>query len=311
MSSDSILSASYQAAEQVMKAHSKSFYQAFSAIPPHRFQGVAAVYAFCRYVDDLVDEASGPTSAILAELDLLAAAIDQLGQAPAPERLSQLAWWPAFQDTVLTFGVSGQALLEQIQGQKSDLTFRDFDSLEDLEGYCRQVAGSVGAMLWPMLGHEEALAAADQTPYLEVCYQLGVGMQLTNILRDVGEDARQRQRVYLPKDILASYGWTTDQILTLANQATSWRDIPASFGQVWEAMAQVSSRYYQTLDHHLAAFHPSCRLGLLAAARIYHAIEDQVRDDHYNCLTKRHYTSPLKRLAIVNEAKQELKRQDL
>ena len=91
MSSDSILSASYQAAEQVMKAHSKSFYQAFSAIPPHRFQGVAAVYAFCRYVDDLVDEASGPTSAILAELDLVAAAIDQLGQAAPTDRLSQLA----------------------------------------------------------------------------------------------------------------------------------------------------------------------------------------------------------------------------
>ena len=85
----------------------------------------------------------------------------------------------------------------------------------------------------------------------------------------------------------------------------------ASFVQVWVTMYQISSRYYQTLDHHLAAFHPSCRLRLLAAARIYHAIEVQVQDDHYNCLTKRHYTSPLKRLAIVNEAKQELKRQDL
>lgn len=306
MNQDSIMMYSYEAAEKIMKKHSKSFFQAFSAIPQNRFRGVAAVYAFCRYVDDLVDEDFESEFKTIQQLNILETTILNLGEQEADESLSKLDWWPAFEETVLTFSISKKALLEQIEGQKYDLNFVTFDTLEDLEVYCHNVAGSVGAMLWPML-RSDSLDKSDQTVYLDCCYRLGIAMQITNILRDIGEDARERGRVYIPREILARIGWTTSEVINLVKQVRTWRDIPSKFSLVWEELAAISNRYYQTLDEHLDYFHPSCRLGILSAARIYHAIEDEIRNEHYNCITKRQYTNITRRLAIVNEAKKLLK----
>lgn len=308
MNKDSILTKSYQFAEKVMKEHSKSFFQAFSSIPKNRFQGVAAVYSFCRYVDDLVDEASESNETVLKQLNILETTILSLGEKQLPNSIAKLDWWPAFEETVLNFRVPRKALLEQIEGQKSDLCFSPFENIESSETYCRNVAGSVGAMLWPMLGDEKVLTETNQTVYLEYCYQLGMAMQITNILRDIGEDARKRGRVYLPAKLLSDCGWTISDVIELSQKAKSWKDIPKNFSNIWEEVSKISQKYYNVLDNHINIFHPSCRLGLLSAANIYHAIEDEIRNDHYDCITKRQYTSQFKRLSIINEMKKRLQK---
>ena len=307
MNKDSILTKSYQAAEKIMKEHSKSFFQAFSAIPKNRFQGVVAVYSFCRYVDDLVDEASESNETVLEQLNILEKTILSLGEKQLPNSIAKLDWWPAFEETVFNFGVPRKALLEQIEGQKSDLCFSPFEDVESLETYCRNVAGSVGAMLWPMLGDEKVLTETNQTVYLEYCYQLGMAMQITNILRDIGEDARKRGRVYLPVKLLSDFGFTISDVIELSQKAKSWKDIPKNFSNMWEEVSKISQKYYNVLDTHIHIFHPSCRLGLLSAANIYQAIEDEIRNDHYDCVTKRQYTNIAKRVSIINEVKKLLK----
>ncbi|MFC3928923.1 phytoene/squalene synthase family protein [Streptococcus caprae] len=299
----SLLATSYAHCEAIMKAHSKSFYQAFRQLSEERFKGIAAVYAFCRYVDDLVDEAAPGDEAVDQQLALLAEVIS--GEVvPAPSAISNLPWWPAFTDSVARFAISPKALLEQIAGQQSDRSFAFFGTMAELETYCRQVAGSVGAMLLPMLGRADLTEEANQETYLEVCYQLGIAMQLTNILRDVGEDARNRQRVYLPEDLLAQVGKTVENVLSLANQPR--QTPPDWFVAVWKEVAKESGHLYQTFEAYLSLFDPACQAALLSAARIYHAIEDEIQKADYDCLYQRHYTSKLKRLVLVQEVKKEL-----
>lgn len=126
--------------------------------------------------------------------------------------------------------------------------------MESLETYCRNVAGSVGAMLWPMIGDEKFLTETNQTVYLEYCYQLGMAMQITNILRDIGEDARKRGRVYLPTKLLSDFGWTISDVMELSNNAKSWKDIPENFSSIWEEVSKISQKYYNVLDNHINIF---------------------------------------------------------
>jgi len=114
----------------------------------------------------LVDEASESNEIVLNQLNVLETTILSLGEKQLQNSITKLDWWPAFEETVFNFGVQKKALLEQIEGQKSDLCFSPFETMESLETYCRNVAGSVGAMLWPMIGDEKFLTETNQTVYL-------------------------------------------------------------------------------------------------------------------------------------------------
>lgn len=293
---------SYDVCAAIMKKGSLSFYQAFKQLPTKRFQAVTAVYAFCRYVDDLVDE-SEP-----ADKESVYLALDQLGDAIAnlftgqalDESISALPWWTAFAHTIVTFDLQKSSFLEQIAGQKSDLIFDGFETLADLKVYCRLVAGSVGGMLCPLLV-ADGLSEKEEADALKACYSLGIGMQLTNILRDVGEDARERNRIYLPKAQLKAYGVSREEILSWAQETGSAPLLSQTFKDLWESLANESREHYEQVTAAIELFHPSCRLAIQAAALSYQAIEDEVRSDDYNCLTRRHYTSKKTRFAIIGK----------
>lgn len=173
------LSASYKASENTMAEASKSFYQAFRLLPKETFEGVAALYAYNRYVDDIAD--SGDlTQEALGKLDDLEAQILNIETSED----EPFAWWLAFKDTVSSYQVSTDALLKQIQGQRMDILGHKVVDMADLVAYSSNVAGSVGEMLLPLLVDKD-------TPISETLRQaaidLGIGMQLTNILRDVGK----------------------------------------------------------------------------------------------------------------------------
>ncbi|WP_438836362.1 phytoene/squalene synthase family protein [Streptococcus pluranimalium] len=298
------LSVSYQVCSDIMKNHSKSFYQAFKNLPPDRFRGVTAIYAFCRFVDDLVDEKdeSVLVNNYLTELKLLAETTNFRDS--ASEELIRLPWWSAFVDTVEKYQVSTKAIMDQLLGQESDQCFELFETFSDLELYCRRVAGSVGAMLWPMLAKESCLNDEKQADYLEICYQLGTALQLTNILRDVGEDLRQRQRIYLPKYLFIQEGVTFSDLSTLINEP---QPIPEWFKNIWCHLSLVSNKYYELFEKNIHIFHKDCQVSLLSAARIYHAIEEEVISSGYDCLYQRHYTSHYKRLTILKQVNKELR----
>ncbi|AMB99923.1 hypothetical protein AWM75_08050 [Aerococcus urinaehominis] len=302
------LKASFAYADQVMAQASKSFYQAFSLLPKDRFLAVTALYAFNRYVDDVVDEDLGANQPadIVGHLEDLADNLDRLetDQAVAPV-FADLAWWPAFAWTVRTYGIEISALKAQIKGQLLDMADFKVTSLADLVYYSQHVAGSVGLMMLPILVAEGQDA---RDPDLRAaCQDLGVGMQFTNILRDVGEDYRDRGRIYLPRDLMAQYGVDAAMISQLSQEEGADLAVPPAFAALWEDLAGHADHYYQGIFNHLPAFHPRARLPLAASALIYHGIQDAVRANGYNCLTQRNYTSKLDRLRLIKKAQTKLK----
>lgn len=299
---DKILTTSYHAADQIMKDRATSFYQAFRHLPTERFQGVAAVYAFCRYADDTVDHVSlGQSAAALEQLDLLEARLRAIYEDEDDWGLMENApWWPAFVDTVRRFSVPIDSFLQQIEGQRRDADFRDIQSIEELLEYCRLVAGSVGTMLLPLLVADDA--DLDNSEFVSACQSLGVGMQITNILRDVGEDLKTRNRIYLPADLLKEYQITRTQLLELATCSDAARlqaAIPKNFVLLWERLAELADRYYVQYENWISWFHPSCQIPLTSAALVYRAIANAVRGQSYNCFSKRCYTDAATRASLI------------
>lgn len=305
---------SYEVCDRIMADRAKSFYQAFSLLPADRFRGVTALYAYNRYVDDLVDNdvQNHDKKKIMQILNQLKRALAELyaqdgshaGEALA--HFQQLDWWPAFEETVATFTVPIEPLLNQINGQQMDMEDFQIETMDDLVLYSSHVAGSVGIMMLSLLVDE---GADFENPELqEACLHLGIGMQLTNILRDIGEDYRERRRIYLPSDLMKEYGVTEEVIAELSTSTGNTAErIPQAFIDLWEKISADADAYYQSINHYIGYFHPKAQFPLMAAAYSYHGIAQAVRNADYNCLTMRNYTSKVDRVKLIAKAKKALK----
>ncbi|MFV8772823.1 phytoene/squalene synthase family protein [Aerococcus urinaeequi] len=281
-----------------MAKESKSFYQAFHLLPREAFQGVAALYAYNRYVDDVADSDHFSKEVALVELKKLEGKILHLDTSEDVEA----DWWMAFKDTVLTCKVSTTALLKQIQGQRMDILGHKVVDMADLVAYSSNVAGSVGEMLLPLLVDKD-------TPISETLRQaaidLGIGMQLTNILRDVGEDYRDRQRIYLPQTLLDAFN--VDEAMIKRLSYHDEEEIPQNFIDLWEHIYQIGDQYYDSIKPVIKDFSQVAQLPILSSAYIYHGIGNAVRKANHNCFTKRNYTNNIERMRLIYQARKVLK----
>jgi phytoene synthase len=192
----------YRRCRRVTRAHARSFYAAAFCLDPIRRRSAMALYAFCRRLDDLVDEPGrADPRAIAARLHEARRVVRALcaGRvapiAPAPWHPHELA---ALGDAIARHRIPVEPLLALVAGVEMDLVKTRYACFAELDAYCHLVAGTVGAMLAPVLGDGDPAA-------LRFADALGRAMQLTNILRDVGEDLA-RGRLYLPADELAAAG---------------------------------------------------------------------------------------------------------
>lgn len=207
-------------------------------------------------------------------------------------------WWLSFEDTFLTYRMKAEPFCWQIQGQRCDLDFKEIQTIEELIEYSKLVAGSVGYMLLPILVNETNNWDIN---LVNACVNLGIGMQITNILRDVGEDLTKRKRVYLPQELLKNYQLGIEDLrrfcnnFTLNYETTSFKH----FINLWEELTTVSKKYYESLEPYIMDFEKTCRLPLAAASKIYQSIEQAVRDERYDCFTKRCYTNKKLRNTIL------------
>lgn len=312
--------------ENIIRDNSKSFYRAFSSLPKERAQAVYAVYNFCRTVDDAVDLIKDPLESqkMLAEIEArlekiyreegaAAAAVPEapvepvapearavsapaapvVPEAPAAPAVSAEKGWLAFAYSVKKWNIDKQPFLDQIQGQRMDLVFKQFGTLQELLLYCDLVAGSVGRMLLPILAVENA------GRLITVASELGVAMQITNILRDVGEDLKERNRIYIPGNFMAEYNVTKDELLNAG--------ITDNFIKLWERMSRESEKRYSEYKNHILDFDRECRFSLYASVNLYSAINEEVRKAGYNCLSKRNHVSKSNALRIVKETRESLK----
>ncbi len=254
-----------------------SFYYAFLFLPAPRRMAITAFYAFCREVDDVVDE--------IAEPDIAAA---------------KLAWWSqqvteAFQGDpqhpvmkalmpcAATYGIEARHLLDIIAGCQMDLRQNRYLDFAGLSHYCHLVAGVVGEVSARIFGQ-----TVDQTT--RYAHQLGLALQLTNIIRDVGEDAR-RGRIYLPLDDLRTHGVTVQSILNL-------EDGP-SFKHLMQFQAsRAQDHYRQALELLPTVDRRSQKPGLMMAS-IYRTLLDEISRSDFPVMKQRVRLTPLRKFWLA------------
>ena len=193
------LGASYRACREIVRAHSKTFYLSSRFLPAEKQRAIWAIYAFCRTADDIVDRIA-PAHERLASIDAWERALVASYRGVASEPI--LA---GFADAAQRFAIPIEPALELLRGARMDVTVRRYETYEALHEYCYLVASTVGLLVIPVLGTISPDAA---------CYGVALGraMQMTNILRDIGEDARM-DRIYLPAEDLRRFRCTEAAIL--------------------------------------------------------------------------------------------------
>ncbi|CDO02568.1 Dehydrosqualene synthase [Oceanobacillus picturae] len=274
----------YRYCEDIIKRHSKSFYYAFKRLPEHKARAVFAIYAFCRLADDSVDNSSTKEE---QELALNGLRQDLYLFEQQEEKDHPL--WRALRDVFNRYDMSLQPFYDQLFGQRMDIYFRSPETMEEVEEYSYYVAGSVGLMLLPIIASEAAVDLREHA------VNLGIAMQLTNMLRDVGEDYFHNGRIYLPMLELEKEGYTTKEL--------DRQQINPGFIKVWEKMAVRAEALYDTFSEEIHYYDEDSQFPVLLSAQIYRGIIQAVRDHNYDCLKRRNYVSPIVMKRIYQETK--------
>jgi 15-cis-phytoene synthase len=254
---------SFTYCRQIARSRAKNFYYSFLLLTPQQRRAMCAIYAFMRYCDDLSDEPGANVAAMERWRAEMEDALDG--------RFSEHPVWPAFHYTVRRFGLPRQYFRDMIDGVASDLVPRRVETFEELYRYCYQVASVVGLTIVHIFGFD----TPSVLPLAEKC---GVAFQLTNILRDIREDA-ERDRIYLPAEDLRSFGVTEDD-LRAGNRSEAVL-------KLLRFEAERARRYYAESRPLLDLVHPRSRPSLLALITIYSRLLERIEETNYDVFSHR------------------------
>lgn len=274
--------ADFAVCEAIIKKASKTFYAAFSQLPQEKAWCIYAIYAFCRRADDLIDEDQN-----IAGLEKLQADLKRFEKNDIPDE----PLWRALAVVFKHYPLSFAAFYDMLEGQRRDYSFQQPDTQVELLDYAYFVAGSVGIMLLPILS-EDWQSIQPQGK------KLGEAMQLTNILRDVGEDY-QNGRIYLPKELMKKYHVTEKDLA--AGVASE------NFIQLWEHEAQWAEAAYGESLTMLEKIDPDCREPLLLASYFYREILATARKNNYQVFLKKTKVPERRKLSLLLEVKKHLR----
>ena len=263
--------------QQKASQSGSSFYYSFLFLPRERRRAITAFYAFCREVDDVVDECTdiGVARTKLAWWHTEVASIFE-GKAKHPVTQALASLLPAF-------NLEQERLHEIIDGMEMDLTQHRYRDFAELKTYCHRVAGVVGLVSAEIFGYRNS----DTLKYAE---NLGMAFQLTNIIRDVGEDAR-RDRVYIPLDELARFKINVADIMH-----ARYSD---AFVELMNFQIERALGYYRDAMNFLPADDRRAQRPGLVMAAIYRTLLDEIRADGMRVLDRRTSLTPLRKLWIA------------
>ncbi len=285
------LEEAYEACRQVTAEYSKSFYLATLLMPEEKRQAIWAIYVWCRRTDELVD---GP-GAKFTTLDTLDKWEHQLeanfaGHAIDDEDV-------ALVDTLERFPLDIQPFRDMIEGQRMDLVRNRYESFEDLWLYCYRVAGTVGLMSTVVMGVEPPAPtpwnpqqALSETGPIDEAIALGIANQLTNILRDVGEDAR-RGRIYLPLEDLALFNYTEEDLMRGVVD-DRWRSL-------MRFQIQRARKYYTEAERGIRALSRNARWPVWSSLLVYSQILDAIEANDYDVFSQRAYVSNARKMVSL------------
>jgi 15-cis-phytoene synthase len=256
------------------RRNSRSFSFAARLFPEQFRQQVTRVYAFCRITDDLADAADGAAAQRLALLDLW----ERLARRAHEGGTTGFGLLDQVMHDAAAAGVPFRYVEELIEGMRMDIRTTRYETLEDLRVYSYRVAGVVGQWLTRLVGvHDEAV--------LDRAASLGHAMQLTNIIRDVGEDL-QRGRIYVPASTLRAFGVTASMLRALADGDP----VPTRYRRMLEHLMACADTDYRAALEAVPALPRGFRLAVVVAADVYRGIHDAVRANEYDNIRRRAVT---------------------
>lgn len=280
----------YEACRQITAEYSKTFYLGTLLMTPAKRRAIWAIYVWCRRTDELVD---GPQAALTTEdtLDRWEKQLHSIFQGHPVDDTDV-----ALVDTLKQFPLDIQPFKDMIEGQRMDLDKARYYTFEELELYCYRVAGTVGLMSTTVMGIDtDQLTApwrrSEPLPNpTEEAVALGIANQLTNILRDVGEDA-SRGRIYLPLEDLALFDYTEEDLMN------------GVLDDRWRALMQFeiqrARKFYQQAEKGISLLSPDARWPVWAAQVLYSKILDVIEQNGYDVFNQRAYVPALQKLTCL------------
>ena len=266
-----------QYCQEKAAASGSSFYYSFMFLPPDKRRAITALYAFCREVDDVVDECSdeGVARTTLAWWRVQVAEIyEGKPQHPVAQALIPV---------VNQFKLPQKHFHEIIDGMEMDLQQHQYPDFEALQLYCYRVASVVGLLSAEIFGYTDRKT-------LQFAHDLGIAFQLTNIIRDMGEDAR-RGRIYVPQDELAKFGVHTSDILDGKENE--------NFHKLMQFQIERTQRYYQQAFELLPATDRKAQSTGLIMAAIYRATLEEIVSSGCHVLKERTSLTPVRKLWLA------------
>jgi len=281
----------YEYCETVTKTHAKSFYFAAKFLPKEKQRAVYPIYAFCRHVDDEIDETGeGNQLQAIRAVENWKSGLQKIyaGTMDDGQNLVLFAW----EDLLKTYKIPKNLPLELMQGVLMDTQIRRYETFAELYVYCYRVASTVGLMSSEILGYADDKA-------LEYAEAMGIAMQLTNILRDVKEDAAIG-RIYLPQEDLKKFDVSEEQI--------SAGEMSENFIRLMRFQIARARDFYRTGEKGIALLEKDSRFTVLLASRIYSRILDEIERQNYDVFSRRASTTFSQKIFSLPKIWREAKR---
>lgn len=293
--SDEELKQAYSHCRAITRYHAKTFYLATRFLPNEKQRGIFAIYGMCRYLDNLVDDCEDlitKKKITLSEIDVklndFRENLDRIYDGYAVEDPILVA----YSDTLKKYKVPKELPLTLIDGVRQDLDKTRFQTFDEIYDYSYKVASVVGLMTSEVFGYSgcEALSKA---------IDLGIAMQLTNILRDVGEDL-ERNRIYIPKEDLDTFGITEQELFN--------KEKNEKFVELMKFQIKRARKYYESAFEGIEMLDKDSRLPVYLAHRNYSRILDKIEENDYDVFNQRAYLNQSEKLFILPKVLLDLKK---
>jgi phytoene synthase len=282
---------SYELCREITAKYSKTFYLGTMLMPEAKRRAIWSIYVWCRRTDELVDgpRASFTTNETLDEWE------SQLETIFAGTPIEDAD--VALVDTLQQFPLDIQPFRDMIEGQRMDLYRSRYETFEELQLYCYRVAGTVGLMTTPVMGIDDTALTTPWALYQQTkadptkqAVALGIANQLTNILRDVGEDAR-RGRIYLPLEDLKRFNYTETDLMQGV--------VDDRWCKLMQFQIRRARQFFADAEAGINALSPDARFPVWAALMLYRGILDVIERNRYDVFTKRAFVPAPQKLTYL------------
>lgn len=291
---DDGLKNAYSHCRLITRKHAKTFYMATRFLPNDKQRGIFAIYGLCRYLDDLVDEAEDLIHDQKITIDQVDEKLELFKQRLINVYDGKIVDDPiltAFSDTLKKYQISIELPFLLMEGVKMDLVKDRFETFEEVYDYSYKVASVVGLMTSEVFGYVDNDA-------LDYAVDLGIAMQLTNILRDVGEDLR-RGRIYIPQDDLKKFDITEEELFK--------GKVNEKFTNLMKFQIERTNEYYSKADFGIPLLSSDSRLPVYLARHNYSRILDKIEENNYNVFDNRAYLNYTEKLSMLPRVLLEMK----